>query len=202
MIRKLAFWSAIFAYGLLLFTLLAAPLAQPGYSHVHQYIAELGALGAPNGALVSYGGFLPVGLALMVFAALSAIDEPRSGSRWAGFAALGFFGSSYVVAALFPCDPGCPLNNGTLFQQIHAGFGVASYAAAATGLMLLSVAARRWPAGAWLSPLATVCGLLSIAAFFAMDGPFRGVAQRLVEGALGVWIVAYAITLRRRSRSD
>ena len=43
MIRRLAFWSAIVAYALLLAVVLIAPLGYPNYSPVRQYIAELGA---------------------------------------------------------------------------------------------------------------------------------------------------------------
>ena len=51
MIRSLAFWSAIIAYAILLAVVLLGPLGYPGYSSVRQYLAELGAIGAPNGAL-------------------------------------------------------------------------------------------------------------------------------------------------------
>ena len=196
MIRRLAFWSAIFAYALLLVVVVIAPLGYPDYSPVRQYIAELGAKGAPHGVLVSLGGYVPVGLALMVFAACSAVDHPRSKARWAAFGCMFVFGASFVVGGIFPCDVGCPLNSGTIFQQIHSAFGVASYAAGATGLMLLGVAAGRWRGGAWLSPLAITAGLLSVGCFFFMDGPWRGLAQRIIESAIGIWILTYVITLR------
>ena len=34
---------------------------QPGYSHVADYISELGAVGAPHGQAISVAGFLPIG---------------------------------------------------------------------------------------------------------------------------------------------
>lgn len=39
----------------------------PGYSHIRNYISELGASGAAYGELVSWIGFLPVGVLLAIF---------------------------------------------------------------------------------------------------------------------------------------
>lgn len=195
LIRALAFWSAILAYATL--AVLIGAGAYPGYSHARQYISELGATGAPNGALVSLGGFLPIGVLLMFFCGLAARLEPRGALRALGFAALSIFALSYVGAAFVRCDLGCPSQPTTPSQMLHNLFGLAGYLFGPVGLMLLGVSARGWPSGRWLSPLAFICGAVALAGFLAMTGEMRGLVQRGVEGAMGAWILAYAFSIRR-----
>jgi hypothetical protein len=73
------------------------------YDHVRDTLSELGAQGAPAQRAVSWGVFLPVGLAALV---AGACTWPRAlaASGLALSLALGYLG-----AALFPCDPGAPL---------------------------------------------------------------------------------------------
>ena len=48
----------------------ASGCAEPGYSHLSQYISELGADGAAHGALVSRAGFAAIGAACLAFSRL------------------------------------------------------------------------------------------------------------------------------------
>lgn len=145
MIRPLAFWSAVVGYGLLLVLIVAGGAAWPGYSHVSQFISELGATGAPQARLVNLGGFLPVGVLLTLFAVLSAFLAPRSGPRVAGFLLLALFAVGYLGAAFFPCDVGCRPATPSFSQMMHNLAGLAGYLGAPIGLILLGVAARGWP---------------------------------------------------------
>ena len=199
MIRTIAFWSAIVGYLLLAVMIVAGGAAWPGYSHSSQFISELGATGAPHGRLVSLGGFLPVGVCLTAFSILAMFIAPRSGLRIAGFAGLALFSLGYIGAAAFPCDFGCRPETPSFSQMMHNLTGLGGYLGGPIGLILLGVAARRWPGATWLFPLGVACGVVALLAFMAMlaEPPSGGLVQRVLEGAVAVWTLAYAVTLRR-----
>jgi hypothetical protein len=199
--RTLAFWSAVLGYGLLLIMIVAGGATWPGYSHVSQFISELGATNAPHARVVNLGGFLPIGVLLSLFAVLSAFLAPRGGLRVAGFLLLALFAVGYLAAAFYPCDAGCRSATPSASQMIHNLAGLGGYLGAPIGLILLGVAARGWPGATWLSPLAFVCAAVSFVAFVVMLGepPIGGLVQRVLEGSVALWSLAFASTLRRKT---
>lgn len=201
MIRTIAFWSAILGYALLLAMIVAGGAAWPGYSHVSQFISELGSTGAPHAQLVNMAGFLPIGVLLTLFPLLSAFLAPRSGLRAAGFLLLALFAVGYLAAAFFPCDAGCRPATPSVSQMVHNLAGLGGYLGAPIGLVLLGVAARKWSGATWLSPLAFVCAAVSFVSFVVMLGepPIGGLVQRILEGAVALWGLAFASTLRRKT---
>src|SRR5262245_45129545 len=104
-------------------------VARDGYSHATQFISELGEVDGPHAAAVNYAGFLPIGLGVWAFLALAAGRFPRGRVKWAGLAGLAGTGLAYVVAAFFPCDPGCPAT-GSARQLVHNLGGLAEYGGA------------------------------------------------------------------------
>lgn len=204
LIRTIAFWAAIVGYVLLAILIIAGGAAWPGYSHTGQFISELGATGAPHGRLVSMGGFLPVGMLLTTFAVLAAFVAPLSGLRLAGFAGLALFALGYIGAAFYPCDFGCRPETPSASQMMHNLSGLGGYLGAPVGLILLGFAARRWPGAGWLFPLGLVCGVVSGLAFLVMlaEPPFGGLVQRVLEGAVAIWTLACAATLRPRRTEE
>ncbi len=197
MVRTLAFWSAIIGAGLLVLMTVAGAAAWPGYSHVSQYISELGATGAPHGRLVSLGGFLPVGVLLTTFAVLAALIPPRGVLKTLGCIGLFLFALGYLGAAVFPCDFGCRPETPSGSQMLHMAFGLVGYILAPLTLAVLAVASRKWPGAKGLFPLGLVCAVVAGIAFFSMADPFAGLFQRVLEGSVLLWIVAFAFTLRR-----
>ena len=197
MVRTLAFWSAIIGASLLVLMTVAGAAAWPGYSHVSQYISELGATGAPHGRLVSLGGFLPVGVLLTTFAFLAALIPPRGVLKTLGCIGLFLFALGYLGAAVFPCDFGCRPETPSGSQMLHMAFGLAGYILAPLTLAVLAIASRKWPGAKGLFPLGLVCAVVAGIAFFSMADPFAGLFQRVLEGSVLLWIVAFAFTLRR-----
>jgi hypothetical protein len=194
--REIAFWAALGAYALLAVLLPAGGATYPGYSQAADYISALGARIAPYGQMVSYLGFLPIGLGIMTFAAIAARLEPRSVLRVLGFAGLFCVGLSYAVAAFFQCDRDCRVV--TSFEQaVHTYTAVVCYLAGVAGLFLVAIAARTWPGARHLFPLGLVCGVIALVAMFMSADANAGLWQRLLEGAFAVWIIACAFALRR-----
>jgi Protein of unknown function (DUF998) len=172
-----------------------AACASGPYSHVAQFISELGATGAAHGRLVSAAGFAPIGVLVLAFLALAAGALPRSRGATAGFACLGAVGVAYLVSAVFPCDPGCP-SAGSLSQSVHNLFGGLEYAGATAGLLLLAAAFRSW-----------ACALAALGVALGFAGmltpalePIRGASQRLAEGAIFLWMTSTSAFLLRGAR--
>lgn len=119
---------------------LAVPLVGgvlvPGHSHVGNFIGELGAVGAEWGAVVSFGGFLPIGLVSLTFLMVAApLVDPRAGAR-VGYCLLSCVGVAYVGAAFAPCDLGCPSPPTSPRQLLHNLLGILEYVGGGIGLML------------------------------------------------------------------
>lgn len=172
--------------------------AFPGYSHARQYISELGAHGAPHGAWVTYAGFLPAAILLIVFAISAAKALPRS--RWTALAmfGIGLFAFGYLNSVPFRCDYGCRPEEPSASQMLHNLGGLAGYLSAPLALLMLAVQARHWPQARFLRWFAGVAGVVSLIAIAGLDAGFSyaGVSQRLLESCVLGWIVACSFYLR------
>lgn len=155
-----------------------------GYSHVRDTISELGEAGSPQAKLVAAGVFLPVGLAMLALAWLS--PQPASGNGSSGSVLASCLGIGYIVAALFPCDPGSPLS-GSWRQAVHNAGGAVEYLGGAFALTRI--------AGAHGQPFDTLATVV-LGAAVAMSVPalarVRGLVQRVAESSLFgalVWVL-------------
>lgn len=195
---RVAFWAVVLSFSLYAATIVLGGAAFPGYSHAAQYISELGATGAPHSWAVSWLGFIPSGLLLMAFAAIAPVLLPRSPWTWLGFAGIGYYAFGLVAGGLFPCDFGCRPDEPTVAQVIHNAVAGTSYLAGIIALLVLGVQARKWPAGTHLLPLGIGCWLIASLALPALDPEFAyaGVAQRVIELAMCVWLVTCAAYVR------
>jgi len=149
-----------------------------GYSQRRDTLSELGEWGAPGWRAVGWGLFLPVGLALWVLA--TAMAGAPALAPAAGLAAC--LGIGYVGAALFPCDPGSPLQ-GSWRQQLHNLAGAVEYVGGAACLYAAG--------GVFTGPavLALAGGVgLSVSAV----RPVRGLLQRVIETLLFVSLAVLA----------
>jgi len=176
---------------------------EPTYSHVAQFISELGAVGAVHASVVAVAGFAPIGALVLAFLAFASGVLPRSRRRTAGVICLGAVGASYLASAVFPCDAGCP-SSGSFSQSVHNLFGLLEYAGALAGLLLLGAALRGWPA--WRN-LALACvgsaalvGVGFVAMLVPELGSFRGLSQRISEVAIFSWLAYASFFLLRVGR--
>lgn len=150
-------------------TMSVAAARRADYSHRRHTISELGEKGARDGLAVSLGVFLPVGLATAAAALLAGATWPVAGPA-------GAIAAGYLVASLFPCDPGSPFS-GTGRQAIHNAGGGVQYVGGVLALLTLGDAIGapfRW------AGFAVFAALL----FISFPGPYRGLAQRVAETVL------------------
>lgn len=171
----------------------------PGYSHVSQYISELGARGAPLEDVVRFAGFLPAGLLLLGFCVLAHRALPRSRGATLGLAGMAVYAAGYLVAAVFPCDPGCRPAEPSLAQAIHNAAGLLGYLLAPPSLWTLARAARAWPAAGGLGiagKLAAGCALVALLTLSPTSATV-GLSQRLMEAAVLAWAVLCGLYIAR-----
>ncbi|MGH8864250.1 MAG: DUF998 domain-containing protein, partial [Burkholderiales bacterium] len=92
---------------------------RPEYSHLTQYISELGERGGSTEFIMRYAAFVPTGLMHMAFAAFLYVAF--KGSPLATIAAmlLAINGIARLVAGMFPCEIGCALPRLLLSQKLH-----------------------------------------------------------------------------------
>lgn len=165
----------------------------PAYDSARDFISELGAVDAPNAGLVNTYGFLPTGVAMCVFVILAWAVSPRSWSAFFGFAGLFLFAAGYVGAAFFQCDAGCRPENPSFDHILHSLFAAPGYLLAPGFMASLAVAARGWPGGGWLAPLAGIGAVVSVVALsnFLSDGPQAGLWQRILEACVLTWVLGF-----------
>ena len=170
-----------------------------GYSHRSQYLSELGARTAPDGAAVSVA-FLVIGVLFVAWAAVTApriaaaVGVSASALGVAVWLAGGGLGASYAVSAVARCDPGCPDEDMSTAQAVHNLASTVGYTLAVAALVVFGLAARRsaWArarrvgrAGLLAAPVLAATGVATLVA-----ADWRGLLQRLLDAGLYAWILA------------
>lgn len=175
-----------------------------GYDHVAQYISELGATGAPQGWAVSWLGFLPAGVLVCAFSFFAWSAAPRSVLSTIGFFGVFLFAIGYVGSAFFPCDYGCRPDNPSPSQVMHELVGLAGYFFAPLMLLLLGLAAWKWPAAKWLAIWGFIgagAALVSLGGLMDPSSPAVGLYQRVLETSMLSWVVACGMYLGLQKRT-
>jgi hypothetical protein len=166
MIHLLAFAMPLF----LALGMVALARRKPGYSHLRDTISELGEVGSPDQRFVSVGYFGPIGLTALLIASLT-FETSRPTAGLALCLAIG-----YLVASVFPCDPGSPMS-GSARQGIHNLGGGIEYVGGGVALIVL---------GETLGRGFAVAGSIVLVSALLLSFPFRwrGLVQRVGEACL------------------
>jgi len=190
-------WAAGFGFAAALGALvvpIVGGASRDGYDHTSQFISELGERGADDGGLVSWFGFVPVGLLTIAFAVLAARALSPMRRMAIGVLLLGGgVGAAYVVSAGARCEAGCP-TDGDVAQTIHnLGGGALEYVGAAAGLVVFGLAARSvagWRLEGRISlALVPIVVVLAGVVDIESTADWRGLIQRVVEVAIFGWVV-------------
>ena len=184
--------SAIFVIGSL----------RPEYSHLTQYISELGERGGSTEFIMRYAAFVPTGLMHMAFAAFLYV-EFRS-SPLAKFAAmlLAINGIARIAAGMFPCEIGCALPRLLLSQKLHSLSAGAGFIALIGASVLWGVLFRRYQSLRCLSAYSIGSGCLGLVFLSLMSWSSElractGLYERLSSGILSLWVLVFAVRLWR-----
>jgi hypothetical membrane protein len=203
--RLLAFGGVI---GPVLFTILVVVCGalRSEYSHLHQFISELGATGSAHAALMNRAGFIPGG-ALIAGCGLVLLRLRSRGLRSALAGILTtFFGVGIVLAGFFQCDPGCPQPATSLAGTIHDRVSVAAFLASIAGIGLWAMEFRKTPfwRGLWrYSALTSAAGLLFLLALASsLDARYlTGLWQRFFMATFFAWYLVLGLRLLRHPSS-
>lgn len=198
---NIAFVSAILCAVCIALLTFGGGLFTPGYSHLAQFISELGARGALHEDLVRYAGFLPSGLFLLVYCVAAHVALPRAASKTIGLVGIALYAAGYVVAAFMPCDLGCRPAQPSASQVIHNAVGMLGYLAAPPAMCFLAYSAGKWPRAnhlVWLGYVAAAFALLGMLTL-APESPLVGLSQRVIETAVLAWIVTSGVYMRNQA---
>ena len=189
-IRILALGGAL---GPALFTAVvsACGALRPGYSHITQFISELGATGTTHAALMNFAGFLPSGLFIAGFGIASVWLIPRSGRSILAGGLVTLFGLGIALVGIFHCDSGCS-QQGAFAPTIHDRVSIVAFVACIVGIGLWATHFRRTAAFRPLwkySVVSSIAGLffLCLLASSIETRYLTGLWQRLMLGTLFLW---------------
>jgi hypothetical protein len=174
-------------------------LQMENYSHLSRFISESYAIGTPHGPALRFGGFLPSGFLLALFA--FSINKWLHGSSTVQLGLIGvgiFYGLGTVVTSIFPCDAGCnpEMINPSISQLIHNLTGMLTYLVTPVSLALIGFGL--WPQKEHRPPALAgiVCAgtsfLFVLVLFSNPAGAFSGLFQRLIEGSILAWFLIAA----------
>jgi Protein of unknown function (DUF998) len=202
MTRQLAFVTALAAALIVLLMSLLAGIATPGYSHVSQFISELGASKTAYEYPVRFMGFLPAGVALMAFCWFAQRSLPRTPHTSIAFVALAIYAAGYCVATVFPCDPGCRPQFPSLSQIVHNMVGGFGYLLAPAFLGTFALQSRSWPGAARLTVIGFIATFIALVGLLTMSpsSPYVGISQRAIEAAVLGWVVTCGWYIRENCR--
>lgn len=170
-----------------------------GYSHVHQFVSELAAVGSDARPVMTVG-FFTLGFALLVFAWSVRRLLPAARALVVVIALSGF---GTLMAGTFSCDRGCPTTGDrTTHQQLHDTSSVITFSA----WIVAPLVAARQLRGTRLARLSLVLGLIALAVSLVLaayasggrqpDDPV-GLLQRIVLLMVFGWFACTTIELRR-----
>lgn len=176
---------------------------RPGYSHVHQFISELGATGTAHAWIMRCAGFVPAGLLLAGFGLSLGRLVPMNGLGVLPVALLTLFGVGIAVCGVFSCDPGCPNGTGSCHNLVHDRVAPLSFLAAILATGLLSLRFRRLPGWRSLWLYSAASSGLAFGFFVLMAGSLEsrhltGLWQRLLLATLYLWCAVVGVRAFRQ----
>jgi hypothetical membrane protein len=172
----------------------------PGYDPRADFLSELGQTGAPYANAMNLGAFLPAGVFWALGAGLIWRSLPKGALGAAGAALLLANALSYVGAALFPCDAGCPAS-GSFNQMMHNFSGAFGYFLTPPALALIGahlMANGRTALGGAALAVAALSGVAFAQMLTDLQGAQAGLWQRLADFTPFVWMSAALLSLRKR----
>lgn len=195
--------TSIATLGTVVLMAVVAGAATPNYSHLAQFISELGAQGAPTEWAVRLGGFLPAGSLLLAFCWLAYRALPRSRSSTLALCGLAIYAAGYLVASAFPCDLGCRPRQPSTSQVIHNAVGTLGYLIAPAFLLTMARAARTWPDAKYLAIAGYIASGIALLGLVTLSPQSAtvGLSQRLLEASVLGWAAMCGVYIAKRATS-
>ncbi|WP_290619673.1 MULTISPECIES: DUF998 domain-containing protein [unclassified Arsukibacterium] len=183
-------------------TIILAGAYEPDYQHMSQYISELGATGAANGQWVNLGGFIPASVLLVFFVVMAISHSSGQKKQLLGLMGIAVYAVTLGIAALYPCDSGCRPQNPSVSQLIHNLSAMSGYLSAVAAVFLLASYVKQHGSKI-LSIVGYIFGAVASIMFFLLNPefPLLGLAQRVFELSIYLWILLYSLHLNAEIRN-
>ena len=202
--NKLTLFFPILSLLWLIATVLWGGLVYPEYSHVSQFMSELGATGSLTSTYVNYFGFIPTEILFLLFLATLVAILPKSKMMMLGVGCLAIYGVSLIGGAVFPCDFQCRPEDASLSHALHMAFGAIAYFSAVVGVVLLAENSKQWCASnvPFYSGVSVAALVFILTLNLDPDLRFVGLIQRSAELLLYIWYIIFAFYLSWYSRGS
>lgn len=188
--------------GPVLFALVVVVAAtfRPDYSHITNFISELGATDTVHASFMNYAGFVPGGVLLAGFGISLSSLLPRGRAFLVASVLTTVFGAGVALSGLVSCDVGCPATGGSIENSIHDKIAPISFLCLIVATGIVGVSIRRLPAWRPLSLYSILTSVVAFALFIALVGSLEtrvltGLWQRLMLCVLFVWtgVIGYKV---------
>ena len=182
----------------ILAVILSAAL-RPGYDHVSQLISELGETGGSTAQLMTYLGFYPTGILILLFSVSCFAAIRRNLLSLAGTVLVGLASLAIIVAGIFSCDVGCAMEDPSTDQMLHTAAAMGAFLAMIVASILWSLRFRtldHWR-GLWIYSLVTGIGAFGLLVAFLLlsESQIAGLVQRLLVLVLFIWLMVFSARL-------
>jgi len=173
-----------------------AGLLRPDYSHLTNFVSELGAVGAPN-AIMQRINFVLVGILIVAFTFGLHRGIGEGKGSIIGPLLIAIFGLSAVVSGIFSTDP---IQPGSFSDTMHSMSSAIGSTAAIIAFFIIPIRLEQdilWRRYRYLSiviaVVAIVVSVVGTGLLGVLGAP--GLAQRLFMAVLFLWIEVMAIRL-------
>ena len=176
--------------------IIIAGLFRPEYSHLVNFVSELGAVGASY-AIIQRINFMLVGFLIIVFAIGLHKGIAKGKGSIIGPLLVGIFGLSAVLSGIFSTDP---IQPGSFSDNMHMLSSAIGSTAAIIGFFVISDRLEKnssWKGFRHFSILIAVVAILVSVVGNGILGVlgYPGLSQRLYMAVLFLWIEVMAIHL-------
>lgn len=192
--------------GAILFTIITIVCAswRSDYSHLHNFISELGASDTYHYQIMNYIGFISSGILIGCFGVSLMIVSGRHLTALFGSTLVILFGIGITLAGAFSCDKGCP-PTGSEEAAIHDLVSAVAFFSAIIGLILSAYSFKQSPTFQQFSTYTLLSGVLAAVFLFTMIGTFEsrlytGLWQRLLLLTLFTWTSVMGIHVFKKIR--
>lgn len=199
-LRKIGIQCGILAPLLWALVIMIAGRLRPEYSHLTQFISELGERGSSTELMMRYAALVPTGLMHMAFAGF--LYATFKGSRLTALAAilLALNGVARIGVGLFPCEVGCADSGLLLSQTLHSLSAGVGFFALIGATVLWGILFRRYQDLRVLSAYSIGSGclglvLLALMSWHAEPSAPTGLYEHLSSGILSLWVFVFAVRL-------
>lgn len=173
---------------------------RPGFSHITQYISELGERGSTTETLMRYAAFEFTGFLYLCFAAALIADFRDSGFSRLAACLIALDGLGRIGAGVFPCDPGCVGLSSS--QDLHHFFATVGFCSGILAAIAWGITFRiqgRSKTFTWYSVGSGISALIFLLLMSWSQNPVKtpGLFEHLATGILSLWLVVLAACLFR-----